>query len=217
MGTNPAGDAMKPEYEAFLASKQLITKPTGMAPYPMRAAMFDFQAKATDFCLRRGKPLAPSVWIAVGLCALLFAAYQAWNDQRERADQLAGVQEIHRHVNPDEAAEIKRYFAGSASQIPVISICWASTPEAQRYAEDFVTAFQDAKMNATNMGTCAAIGDHRGLFVGLKDKDHPSDAAAEFLKRLLASGFQFRETVLKDRNSRLPADFDLFVAEAPRP
>jgi hypothetical protein len=31
----------------------------------------------------RRKPLAPSAWIAVGLCVLFFASYQAWDDEHE--------------------------------------------------------------------------------------------------------------------------------------
>ena len=46
---------MTDSYLQFLASKAPIAASCGMDPWPIRAPLFDFQKKATEFCLRRGR------------------------------------------------------------------------------------------------------------------------------------------------------------------
>ncbi|MBV9748512.1 MAG: hypothetical protein JO157_06850 [Acetobacteraceae bacterium] len=149
------------------------------------------------------------------IASLFFAAYLAFYGEYQRADHLAGVREVHRHLSEAEVNRIKLYFKDAQSAIPAILVCSVSEPEAQRYAADFTAALHLAGMNVHSLlSACVTIrDDDRGIMVGLRDREHPSFAASEFLKRMLACGFRITETNLMDWESPQPVDFDLFIAE----
>jgi len=153
------------------------------------------------------------VTISLAVVGFLIANYLAYSGEHERAERLSGVPAVHRHITPAEAAEIKAHFAGAASSIPVIPICSVSDPESEIYAQNFWDAFHEAGMVPQMIFNCTPMADaDSGLFVGLRDQDHPSSAASEFMKRFLAAGFRIKETKIKERQYQLLTDFDLFIS-----
>jgi hypothetical protein len=145
---------------------------------------------------------------------VLIASFLAFSEEHHRADRLAGRAEVHRHVLPSEAEEIKRQFSGAKSAIPLIQICAVSDPEAQTYANELEDALRAADMSTTALNRCVPMkDDDRGLFIGFRDPDHPSAPATEFLKRLFGAGFRLRKTIMREREHPLATDFDLFIAK----
>lgn len=65
---------MSDEYLSFLASKAPVAASFGMEPWPIRAPLFDFQKKAVEFCLRRGRAaLFLDTGLGKTICELEFA------------------------------------------------------------------------------------------------------------------------------------------------
>ncbi|CAB4126948.1 DNA methylase N-4/N-6 [uncultured Caudovirales phage] len=46
---------MRADYAEFLAGKAPRVEASGMKPFPMHGAMFDYQVQATGFCLEQGR------------------------------------------------------------------------------------------------------------------------------------------------------------------
>ena len=61
------------DYLAFLASKAPVASSVGMEPLSIEAPLFDFQVKATEFCLRRGRAaLFLDTGLGKSICELEF-------------------------------------------------------------------------------------------------------------------------------------------------
>lgn len=70
-------------YEAFLASKQPRAMAFGIEPGPMPAHLFDYQAAATEFCLRQGRAaLFLDTGLGKTICELEFARQAAAHTDR---------------------------------------------------------------------------------------------------------------------------------------
>jgi superfamily II DNA or RNA helicase len=88
-------------YQDFLASKTPVSIATGMEPYPVHKALFDFQKAAVEFCLRRGRA---ALFLDTGLgktfCELEFAAQagEATNGKSLILTPLAVARQIEREA-----------------------------------------------------------------------------------------------------------------------
>jgi hypothetical protein len=93
---------MTPEYANFLMSKAVSATPTGMEPFPIRTSLFDFQAKATEFCLRRGRAaLFLDTGLGKTICELTFAeqAAEVTNGYALILTPLAVARQIEREAD----------------------------------------------------------------------------------------------------------------------
>jgi hypothetical protein len=89
------------EYRVFLASKAPVAAARGFEPYPISAALFDFQKAATEFCIRRGRAaLFLDTGLGKTICELEFAlqAAEASNGCALILTPLAVARQIEREA-----------------------------------------------------------------------------------------------------------------------
>ncbi len=92
---------MTPEYTEFLAGKAPRAVASGMDPYPMHKAMFDYQKAATEFCLKQGRAaLFLDTGLGKTICELEFAcqACEATNGKALILTPLAVARQIEREA-----------------------------------------------------------------------------------------------------------------------
>jgi hypothetical protein len=100
----------------------------------------------------------------------------------------------------DELAKLKK---------PILVYAWYLGDSVQ-YALEFVTLLSSNNILALGPMTTVCEKEERGILVGLKDKENPSDDAKTFIGALKSSGFVVNSTkwnMQKDAN----LDFDLFI------
>ena len=112
------------DYLAFLAGKAPVAASQGMEPGPITAPLFDFQRKATEFCLRRGRAaLFLDTGLGKTICELEFAtqAAERTNGKSLILTPLAVARQIEREATRfGYAASVVR----DASEVrPGINIC----------------------------------------------------------------------------------------------
>lgn len=118
-----------------------------------------------------------------------------------------------RRLTAEQQKDLASALAPIAKEItPVLYIFFEGTPEEARYASDFTAVFKKANVNYSGPFFGYAIADsEKGIIVGLKNPEHPSDLALKFIDALRKAGVEPSTTRWPVEN--LPGlDFDLFVA-----
>jgi hypothetical protein len=92
---------VRQDYAQFLADKAPVAGAYGIEPFPMRSTLFDFQAAATQFCLRKGRAaLFLDTGLGKTICELEFAiqAAEATNGKALILTPLAVARQIEREA-----------------------------------------------------------------------------------------------------------------------
>jgi hypothetical protein len=119
-----------------------------------------------------------------------------------------------RRLNPDQQHDLEVALAPIAKEIvPSLCVFFEGTPEEARYVGDFVTVFKKANIGLS--GPMVAYRDReseKGVIVGLKNPEHPSDVAIKFLDALRKAGVEPTTTQWANAENYPGPDFALFIA-----
>ena len=115
---------MQDDYAAFLASKAPRVEPSGITPKTMNAAMFDYQASVTEFCLRQGRAgLFLDTGLGKSLVELEFSAHaaEATNGKTLLLTPLAVARQFEREAS--KFGYDARVIRDQSDARPGINIC----------------------------------------------------------------------------------------------
>jgi hypothetical protein len=130
----------------------------------------------------------------------------------EKIDALEPKQQ--RRLTAEQQSDLASALAPIAKEItPALYIFFEGTPEEARYLGDFVNILKKANINMFGplIGYANTESD-RGIMVGLKNPEHPSDLAVKFIDALRKAGVEPSTTHWRNAESAPGPDFDLFVA-----
>jgi hypothetical protein len=119
-----------------------------------------------------------------------------------------------RRLNPDQQHDLEIALAPIANEIvPTLCVFFEGTPEGARYVGDFVAVFK--KVNIGLLGPMVGSSNReseKGVIVGLKNPEHPSDLALKFIDALHKAGVEPTTRQWPNAENYPGPDFALFIA-----
>jgi hypothetical protein len=121
---------------------------------------------------------------------------------------------FERRLSDQQKRDLTAALAPIVKQIvPGLVITTEGTPEQGRYANEFVVLFK--KLGLETLGPITGFSTSetdRGVMVGLKKPENPSDLALKFIDALRRSGLEVRTIQWEGPvAANFPIDFDLFI------
>ena len=120
----------------------------------------------------------------------------------------------HRRLDTDQRHDLAIALAPIAKQIvPQLFVFFEGSQETMRYSSDFMEVFKtmNVPVIGPNIGYRMNETD-KGVLVGLKYPDHPSDLALKFIDALRKAGVEASTTHWPNAESLPGLDFNLFVS-----
>jgi hypothetical protein len=175
----------------------------------LREGWPDVRAAKWAICLGIAFGIAVGFGIATlwwsGTTAALRERLAYWQDKAQGTLSVTA-----RHLLPEQRSKLLSALKPIAPSIKSIVISAESSPEAVRYAVEFVKAFKEAETDPLGPVLAYAASEHdKGVMVGLVDPEKPSDLAVKFVYAMRSAGFDVKIVRWEAQIGAL--DFDLFI------
>jgi hypothetical protein len=118
-----------------------------------------------------------------------------------------------RRLTVDQKKDLAAAMAPIAKLIqPGLVITFEGNAEEARFMHDFDLLFQTLDVKTMSIVGYGNSPTERGVMVGLRAPDHPSDLALKFIEALRRGGITVTTTVwISPMFGQFPLDFDLFI------